>query len=135
MDKNQFISETKKLGFDTSEFIVIGSGLLAALELRKVDDIDLVVSEKIFELFANNPDWSKKKFDDGTFYLCNGIYEIGLDWDSTDTLPNLDDLKLYEIVIGEVPFINPQRLIKWKKWKGRKKDFEDIKLIEQYLSN
>ena len=134
MNKTRLLSAIKSLGIHPEDYVVIGSGLFAALELRDVDDIDLIVSESIFKEIESRESWKKKDFEDGTYYLTHDLYEIGLDWDSINAKPNLADLKSNEMVINDIPFVSPQRLISWKHKRGKQKDLEDIKLLENYLS-
>ncbi len=79
--------------------------------------------------------WEKKVFDDDpTYYLTNGLYEVGLDWNSKDGRPNLLDLKKDQFFIDGVPFVSLERLIAWKKWKNKPKHLHDVELIEAYLA-
>ncbi len=134
MNKDKLLNELSKINLRPEDYIVIGSGLLAALELREVEDIDLILSEQVFREYEQKGGWSRKDFDDGSYFLARGIYEIGLDWDSDGATPNLDDLKNDEMMIDGVPFISPKRLISWKSKKARPKDLADISLLEDYLS-
>lgn len=133
MRKAELIQKIKELDINPKDYIVIGSGLLGALGIREVDDIDLVLGERVFRQLELSRDWERKDYDDGSYYLIDGILEIGLDWDSKDALPNLNDLKSSEVIVESVPFVGPDRLMSWKKKKGRPKDLEDIKLLEAYL--
>lgn len=135
MTKNDFIKSVKQLHLNQDDYIVIGSGIIGILGIREVDDIDLVVSEKVFRNFESSGEWSKKYFEDGTYYLLNGKYEAGLDWDSKNAKSNLKELKKDQIIVDSIPFINLERLKKWKLSKGRAKDLVDIKLIEQYVTS
>lgn len=133
MNRTEFIKAVKGLGLSPQDYVVIGSGILAALGLRPVDDIDLIVSESVFRRFEQTGQWQRKGFEDGTYYLLKGIYEIGLDWDGPNARPNLTDLKNQETVIDGVPFIGLERLKTWKAAKGREKDLADLKLIDEHL--
>lgn len=121
------------LGFHSDAFIVVGSGILAALELREASDVDIIVSPETFQRFEANPAWQRKTFDDGTYSLACGDCEIMLDWDSPDRRPNLSDLKGDEIVIDGIPFISPSRLLAWKERVRRSKDLKDIEILRDYL--
>jgi hypothetical protein len=134
MQKTEFIKAVRKLALNPDEYVVIGSGILAVLDIRSVSDVDLVVSKSVFQQFELSGNWKRKDLDDGTYYLLNGIYEIGLDWDSKDITPNLKDLKNSELIFDDIPFISLERLSSWKKWKGTPKHLADIKLIDDYLN-
>ncbi len=80
--------------------------------------------------------WEKKEFpDDPSYYLTNGIYEAGMDWDSKDGEPNLTDLKKDEFVIDDVPFLGLARVREWKLKKGTLKHLADVELIDNYLNS
>jgi len=79
--------------------------------------------------------WKEKHFEDGSIYLYDGIYEVGLDWDSNRTKPNLEDLKKGQIIIDEVPFVSLDRLRSRKTKRAKPKDLADVKLINDYLAS
>jgi len=123
----------KSLDLAPCTFIVVGSGILAALELRDVGDVDVIVTPEIFQRFEDDPSWQRKYFDDGTYYLICGVFEVGLSWDSHDGSPNLADLKSNEHVVDEIPFVAPARLLTWKEKMSRPKDQADIQTLRDYL--
>lgn len=41
--------EVEKLNLRKNEFVVLGSGILAALGIRNADDIDLLIQPELFE--------------------------------------------------------------------------------------
>lgn len=135
MNKDNLVTAVESLNFDEEDYIIVGSGILGMLELREIEDIDIVVSQDIFDNIQALNKWGVKKFADGSHYLTKDIFEIGLDWDSKDCKPNLTELKKDQILIQGIPFINLLRLKSWKLIKGRDKDLIDIKLIDDYLKN
>ncbi|MFA5841907.1 MAG: hypothetical protein WC835_03050 [Candidatus Paceibacterota bacterium] len=49
-DKNMNIAQrVKKLNFPIGEYVVVGSGLLDALGLRKANDIDVAITQKLLK--------------------------------------------------------------------------------------
>ena len=134
MNKIEFIEKVNALEFDPSGYIVVGSGILCALEIRQADDVDVVVTEDLFKKLGNNPKYQKKYFDDGSYYLTHELYEIGPSWDSRDDKPNFDELKKSEQIIDGIPFVSLERLRSWKFEQGRPKDVQDIALIDAYLT-
>lgn len=134
MVKSELIEAVNRLNLDPKDYIVIGSGTLCALGLREANDVDMCVSPSVFEEFESKG-WEKKELPgDTSYYLTDDIYEIGMDWDSTNSQPNLDDLKKTEMVIDGVPFVGLERLRAWKERRGKPKDLTDIQLIDKYLS-
>jgi hypothetical protein len=112
----------------TEEYIVVGSGVLDALGLREANDIDIVVSQALYEHLEGLGDW--KVTERG---LSHPPVEAFLSWDDAENTPNLTDLKADEQLIGDIPYVSLSRLRAWKERMGREKDTQDIALIDQYL--
>ena len=134
MNKQELMRVVKGLDLDPASFIVVGSGVLAALELREAGDVDVIVSPETFQRFEANPAWQRKTFDDGNYSLVRGGCELMLDWGSPDKKPNLQDLKQDECTLNGIPFISPSRLLAWKERARRPKDLKDIEILRTYLS-
>jgi len=132
--RDDYLDAIRRLGLPSQDYIVTGSGVLGALDLREAGDIDLVVSQAVYEEFEAAGTWQRKYYPDGAYGLVSGIYEAGLDWDSETGEPNLHGLKQDETVIDGVPFVSLRRLRAWKQKMGRPKDLTDILLIDRYLS-
>lgn len=122
------------LNLDSDAFIVVGSGVLAVLELREAGDVDIIVSPETFQRFEANPAWQRKIVEDGNCSLVRGDCELMLDWDSPNKKPNLQDLKQDECTLNGIPFISPSRLLAWKERARRPKDLKDIEILRTYLS-
>ncbi len=108
---------------------------MCVLEIRDAGDIDLVVSKEVFNGYDNDPNWQRKYFDDGGYWLFNGDFELGTFWDSSESKPNLAELKSTENVVDEVPFVSLNRLLNWKNKNGRPKDLKDVGLIKIFKKN
>jgi len=134
MTKDEFIVRVKSLGFQSSDYIVVGSGVMCALDIRGAEDLDLVVSTEIFRKYENDDTWEHKYFEDGNFWLTKDDFEIGPDWGGVDNKPNLADLKRSELMIEGVPFASLDRVLQWKLKKARPKDLKDAELIKQYMN-
>jgi len=124
----------KILGLKSEEYIVIGSGLLAALGLRECNDVDLVVTKEKYKRYKNSG-WIEKKAHNNV-YLQHGVFECSIGWDrqKPGLYSNLKELKKSQIIIDGTPYISLERLRAWKQRKGREKDLVDIKLIDKYLT-
>ena len=132
MNRQELVQLVLGLGLDADEYIVVGSGLLAMLELCEAGDLDLIVSPEDFQRFDEDSAWQRKTFKDGNYALVQGDCEIMLDWDSPDGTPNLQMLKSDEVVIDGIPFVSPTRLLAWKERHRRPKDLGDIQLLRDY---
>lgn len=122
------IERVKATKLPLEEVVVIGSGLLDALGLRKADDIDLVVSWELFDRLTVSGSYAQKERA-GEPYLIRDDIEIWMSW-GNDRKPNFDALKDAGVVIDGVTFVNKDFLISWKKQSGRDKDISDIRLLE-----
>jgi hypothetical protein len=120
------ILRVKALGLPLNEIVVIGSGLLDALELRNADDIDLAVSERLFNELARSGEYEQGE-KHGERYLLKGDTEI---WASWGRDAPFESLKATAERIDDVMFVNRTSLIEWKIHKGRVKDLQDVELLK-----
>lgn len=127
-----------ELGLNSDNSIVIGSGILRALNLRESKDIDVVVTgEKYRELsdsgrFKKEQNHGREVLTDNLFEIVTSLTVIGKTW-------KFDDLLSHSIIIGGVRYNTVQFLLDAKRrWiadgEGRQKDIDDVKLMENYLS-
>lgn len=126
------IQEVKKLKLDPGSYIVVGSGLLAALSIRQTSDVDLVVSKDVYNKYKSLG-WYEKTWPKGDPTISQGIYEFGTDWGDDKNIFTLEDLLSDKQVIDGINFVSLQRLRDWKLTKGREKDLADVALIDAYL--
>jgi hypothetical protein len=134
-----FVEELKKLGLNSSNSVVIGSGILNELGIRQSKDIDLVVDQKAFDRLSKNPKFTKKLLN-GNSLLVDDIFEImthdcilGKNYSLSDFMPR-------STVLNNVRYIKLEFLLKIKEsWVAdgtvRPKDLTDIKLIKENLTN
>lgn len=131
---SSFMIETiKQLNLPTGEFVVVGSGLLDALDLRTSDDVDLVVSEDLYNRLKAGG-WQSENKSWGEL-ISKSPVEAMLSWDSTDGGNNLADLIQTSVSINGINFVSPKRLLAWKRKKNRPKGQKDIELLEKYLGS
>lgn len=125
-------NKLKELSFPVGHYVVVGSGLMAALGIREARDLDIAVDKKLFEHLKKSKKYIEEiKF--GRLFLVTDDVEIipQLNWDdySTTISQAISSAKK----INGFPFLNIEETIKFKRALGREKDFNDIKLIEDYL--
>ncbi len=133
----------QKFGLNPNNSVVISSGILQALEIRKSNDIDLVVSREAYSRLKKSGKFMVKydlehKFGPET--LKRDDLEIGISWVELNTPHELQYFKNYSVIINGVRYITLDFLYKVKKgWLNQKnvrqKDVEDVKLIEKYLND
>lgn len=128
-----------ELSLNIDNSVVIGLGIMNALNIKECHDIDLVVDKNIFSLLEKDKRFKTVK-PLGLDILKYDVYEIGLGWNIEDinTFFSFDDLYSESTIIDGVRYINLDFLYNIKKIlrnnENRKhKDDKDILLIEQYF--
>ncbi|MBP9711550.1 MAG: hypothetical protein KBD55_00770 [Candidatus Pacebacteria bacterium] len=127
----------KEIGLDTDNSIVIGSGILEVLGIRKSADIDVVVTEKKFTELSKNLRFKRGEKED---VLTDGVFEIGPNWKPLGESFNLEQVLDKTTVIDGVRYNSLEFLLivkkQWLKEGDKKpKTAQDVVLIEEYLRN
>jgi adenylate kinase family enzyme len=124
----------KKLNFPLGEYVLVGSGSLAARAIRKAGDLDIAVTKKLLEQLVDSKKYKQVEKYSRLFLEANNIDIITqLDWEAYPTTVE-EAIKTADIING-FPFLNIPETIKFKRALGRKKDFRDIKMLENYKEN
>jgi hypothetical protein len=131
-------NKLNELGLNSDNSVVIGSGILNALNLRESKDIDVVVTEEKYKELSNNNRFEKKQ-NHGREILDDSFFEIGTSWAVVGRTWKLEDLLSHSVVIDGIRYNTIEFLFEAKRrWiadgEGRQKDIDDVKLMEQYLS-
>lgn len=127
--------EVKRLDLPSGEYIVIGSGILGALGIREVGDIDLLVTPRVFEMLRDRgwtyevAEYDGRKRDK----LSSGSAEAFKDFWYGDVNPDPARMIAEAIFIKDIPFLSLEKLLEIKRAFSREKDLADICLIEAYL--
>ena len=125
----------KELDYPLGEYVVVG-GAMAAHKLREAHDLDILVTPKLYAKLL------KEGYKQCLCEQCLNTSRIMLNKDNVDIVPNYmfgnyigDTKSLIENadIIDGFPFIKLEEFIKFKRELGRQKDFDDIKLMEDYL--
>lgn len=133
-----FADKVKALNLPLDQIIVIGSGILDQLEIRPAVDIDLAVSSDLMKkLSEESSDWIKKFDDNQRFYFIkdDGSAEVWDGWEFDGQVVSYDGLLDYVVEYDGVRFVNLEFLSRWKKWRSREKDVQDVKLIDEWRAN
>ena len=131
--------EIEKLGLNSENSIVIGSGILNALGIRESNDIDAVVSEEMFDNLKSKTELTLD-LSRGKELLLNDIFEIVTEWQVLGKRYNFRDLFSESTIVSGVRYNSLEFLLKVKKsWvengTARDKDKRDIELINNFLNN
>lgn len=140
MDKfnSDFKNKLATLGLNSRNSIVIGSGILNALGIRKSGDIDVVVDEATYARIKDGGHFQEEQHY-GRSVLVDNNFEIGTSWGVIGKDQTLSDLVEQSITLDEVRYTTLDFLLAVKKsWlrdeNVRQKDIDDVKLIEEYLA-
>lgn len=126
------IKKIKDLNFPATQYVIVGSGTLDALGIRRASDIDIAVLPELHKKLCESSDWEKIEKYGKIFLKREGIDIIpSLDWSEYPT--TTEEAIQSALIIDGIPFLNLQELKKFKRALGREKDFADIKLIDEYL--
>ena len=121
--------EVRKLNFSNNDFAIFGSSPLVIRNLRQSHDIDLIVKKDLWNKLSQEYVVEGPKNN----LIRIGEIEIWNDWlylkESVEEL--IDDSE----IINGLQFIKLKYVLEWKKKMNRKKDIEDIKLIEEFLKD
>lgn len=140
MDKfnSDFKNKLAELGLSSLNSVVIGSGILDALGIRKSNDIDVVVDEETYAHLKDSGRFQEEQHY-GRSVLVDDSFEIGTSWGVLEKDQTLSDLTKQSAVIDDVCYITLDFLLSVKKsWlqddNVRQKDIDDVKLIEEHLA-
>lgn len=126
--------EVKRLGLPLGEYVVFGSGPLAARGIRDSDDIDLFVTSRLYEQLKAEG-WPEQPWPEGGGRLVNGDVEADDTWNYGDYRPTPEEVIARAELINGVPFAPLTEVLAWKRAFGRDKDLHDIELIQDFMSN
>ena len=131
---NQLFRSFLDLGLDPGHYVIAGSGPLIAHGIRKrISDLDVIARGAAWRLAAAMGKVQRAPFGDvNAVYLFDGAIEVLDGW-----FPDrwsVDQLIDNAEIIEGVRFLSLELTLEWKKILGRKKDRDDIMVLEQYLS-
>lgn len=140
--KERISTRVKKLGFPVGEYVVVG-GAMEAYGIRDAKDLDIVVTESLFEKLlsegrqlciceecrVDQEKGSSKRMlkKPGVDIISQYTWKDTYQADTTELIRNAN-------IIDDVPFVQLEELLKWKKAAAREKDLKDVELIEYYLN-
>lgn len=132
MKFSDLLVELRALSLQDHEYVITSSGPLGVRGLRESNDLDLVVTDPLWNTLATK----YGVIDKGTYKtILVGNIEI---YNSTSLLGNFasfnNQLEKADMIEG-YNFLNLEMLIELKTKLGREKDLQDIELIRDYLQN
>lgn len=134
MIKQDIISKVKALNLPENSYIVFGSGSLAILGIREVNDIDLLISKELYKELKKKG-WKKVYKGPKDKPLTFDVFEAHYHWDFSHYSPTLQELLSRSMEVEGVIFASLEDIEKWKIATGRPKDIADLKLIADYRNS
>lgn len=136
------ISErVKKLKLPFGKYVVVG-GAMEAYGIRPAKDIDIVVTEDLFDDLKKQG-WVMCECEKCKDKWAHGSRDRILKGDGVDILSEYswygkyykgtEELIREAVIIDGVPYVQLEELVTWKKAANREKDQKDVKLIEEFL--
>lgn len=123
----------KTLGLPEGSFVVFGSCPMALADIREANDIDMLVSPKIYDQLRKKG-W--KVLDKGPkdTPVTYNVFEAHKNWDFSDYSPTLEQLLSTATIVDGIPFASLAEVRKWKSTSDKPKYAEDVRLIDRYFS-
>lgn len=128
---DKFLNELKELNFSTEEYLIISSGPLAIHNIRECNDLDLIISEKLFRELSkkyqiiSEPTLSK---------ISLGDIELLFITSYTDPEKDFKYQRDRADIINGFPFQDLATCLFFKEKGEREKDKKDVELIKKYLA-
>jgi hypothetical protein len=127
-------NEIKKRNFPIESYVVFGGAAIAAREIRKTHDVDILVTLELLEQCRRSGAWKDHP-------RINPNEPAGLDNGAIELYPTIGsgitstfkELRDSAEIINGIPFCSLEDIILIKRAYGREKDFKDIELINKYL--
>jgi hypothetical protein len=122
----KFLNELKNLKLPPEQFAVFGSGPLAIRGLREANDLDIIVTKKLWNKLIEKYNPTEK----GNEIIISNI-SIFQDW--KPWFSEIETLIKGADIIDEIRYVKLDKVMKWKQNLNREKDQKDIQLIKKYL--
>lgn len=132
---SDFIQRVKELKLPTGEFMVCGSGIMDVFDIRKAQDIDILVSPKLFNMLEKEQDWKRSNKYPPPLEHPFGIAEAKQTLDFMQENYSLQEALPLATIIDGIPFMGFEMLVNAKRQLARDKDLTDIDLIKKYLAS
>lgn len=126
----ELFQRVKDLNLPLGEYAIFGSGPMGVRGIREMGDVDIIVTQKLWDNFINKPDWEQRQVDD-----LDGIKNEKLNieiWKDWWIGWNVEQMIKEAEIIGGLAFVNLEMMIEWKTLIAREKDLKDLKLIKNW---
>lgn len=132
--------QVRELNLPRGKYALFGSAPIGVRGLRECHDIDIIVTEDIFNEYKEKFCWNIVKTQKSIYLEKDNIElwkEWGPDYFSSD-MWNIKRLIDEAEIINNLPFVKLKEVLKSKTLLGeilkRNKDLEDVKIINEFLN-
>lgn len=135
MINRQKLDAFKALELPLGQYVITGSGPLGIRNIREIGDIDLIVTDKLWDDLSIKYGVTLKEGKQ-SIVIREGQVEAYRRWtyrNSTEPGPTVEEMIAGADLIEGLPFMSLKHTIFCKRDLGREKDFKDIALIEEWL--
>jgi hypothetical protein len=133
LPNSDIFSQVKSLNLPLGEYAVIGSGVMSAYDIRKHEDIDLVVTQDLYKELKNRG-WQSKQIKPDFEVIVLDTAEASPKMITLDNYqPSVELLIKKADIINGIAFTKLTDVLDLKRALGRDKDIHDILLIEDFL--
>ncbi|MEI6266683.1 MAG: hypothetical protein WCP14_02235 [bacterium] len=135
-NNEKLFTELRSLRLPLDEYIVVASGPMGIRGLRTMKDVDILVSDDLWEELENKydifyeHDAVKIRLSENVEAMCQASFG-GVIRGSFTSAQQIAEKE----IIGGLPFQNIQTTLYFKKQGTRDKDKNDVHLIEEWLEN
>lgn len=132
------VSRVKILNLPKGEYCVFGSGVLEIHGIRKAKDVDVLVTEKLYQELKQQG-WKRKWFFWRTLWskaIVKGTNEAfnNLYW-ANSYRPKTEDLIARAEYYDGIPFLTLHDLLEFQRNLPRKKDKDGVRRVEAYFAS
>jgi len=126
------VKEVKDLNLPFGEYTVMGSGVLSVHGIREHNDIDLLITPKLYEILTKDG-WVEETVHENFHVVRKGIVEASIEMAKVgDYNPDIYELIKDSDIFDDIPFVKLEIIRKFKKERGKEKDLKDLVLIENF---
>lgn len=130
INNDVLFQKVRDLQLPIGKYALFGSAALGIRNLKQCRDIDIIVTENVWDEFKNRG-WEMRIMPHGSQYLCKDEMEMWKDW-----FPGKWDItrliREAEIIDG-LPFVKLASVLESKRMSNREKDVADIQIIEKFF--
>jgi hypothetical protein len=130
MSNKGLFQRVKELKLPIGKYALFGSAPLGIRKLRDCHDIDIIVTEDLWNKYKSK-NWEIKVMPCCGQCLWNDEIELWKDWYPGKW--NIQRLIDEAEIIDGLPFVKLEYVVEWKRQYGREKDLKDVESVERFL--